>query len=148
MICDSLVKQEDTTIFRAVMAMHNYYLQQGVQIVFIKGDGEFKPLKDLIELEQFGGLTMNLTSANEHVQEIERKIRVIKEQLRAIIYSMPVNAVPSLVMIHMVLFVTKVLNIFPVKGGIPVWSPKQINRRGHALQSLLCSFWLVLPNIK
>jgi hypothetical protein len=39
---------------------------------------------------------------------------------------MPVNAVPSLVMTHKVLFVAKVLNIFPVKGGIPGWSPKQI----------------------
>lgn len=83
------------TIFRALKAMHNYYLQRGFQIVFVKGDGEFKPLKDLIESELFGGPTMNLTSANEHVPEIERKIRVIKERLRAIIYSMPVNAVPS-----------------------------------------------------
>ena len=69
---------------------------------------------------------MNLTSANEHVPKIERKIRVIKERVRAIIYSMPVNAVPSLVMTHMVMFVAKALNIFPVKGRIPGWSPKQI----------------------
>ena len=114
------------TIFKALKAMHNYYLQRGFQIVFIKGDGEFKPLKDLIESELFGGPTMNLTSAKEHEPYIERKTRVIKERLRAIIYSMPVNAVPSLVMIHMVLFVAKALNIFPVKGGIPGWSPKQI----------------------
>jgi hypothetical protein len=114
------------TIFKAFKAMHNYYLQRGFQIVYIKGDGEFKPLKDLIESELFGGPAMNLTSANEHVPEIERKIRVIKERLCAIIYSMPVNAVPSLVMIHVVMFVAKALNIFPVKGGILGWSPKQI----------------------
>ena len=114
------------TIFKALKAMHNYYLQRGFQIVFIKGDGEFKPLKDLVESELYGGPTMNLTSAKEHEPYIERKTRVIKERLRAIIYSMPVNAVPSLVMIHMVLFVAKALNIFPVKGGIPGWSPKQI----------------------
>ena len=75
--------------------------------MFVKGDGEVKPLKDLIESELYGGPTMNLTSANEHVPEIERKIRVIKERVRAIIYSMPVNAVPSLVMTHMVMFVAK-----------------------------------------
>ena len=114
------------TIFKALKAMHNYYLQRGFQIVFIKGDGEFKPLKDLIESELYGGPTLNLTSAKEHEPTIERKTRVIKERLRAIIYSMPVNAVPSLVMIHMELFVAKALNIFPVKGGIPGWSPKQI----------------------
>ena len=114
------------TIFRALKAMHNYYLQRGFQIVFVQGDGEFKPLKDLIESELYGGPTMNLTSASEHDPEIERKHRVIKERARAIVYSMPVNAIPSLVMTHLVMFVAKALNIFPVKGGIPGWSPKQI----------------------
>jgi len=114
------------TIFRALKAMHNYYLQRGFQIVFVQGDGEFKPLKDLIESELYGGPTMNLTSASEHDPEIERKHRVIKERARAVVYSMPVNAIPSLVMTHLVMFVAKALNIFPVKGGIPGWSPKQI----------------------
>ena len=41
-------------------------------------------------------------------------------------YSIPCNALPALVTIHAVLFVTKQLNLFPVKGGIPGWSPKQI----------------------
>ena len=114
------------TIFKALRAMHNYYLQRGFQIVFVKGDGEFKPLEALIESELYGGPKMNLTSANEHVPEIERKIRVIKERVRAIVYSIPVNATPALVITHAVLFVTKALNLFPVKGGIPGWSPKQI----------------------
>ena len=65
------------TIFKALQNMHNFYLQRGFQIVFIKGDGEFKPLQDLIQLELYGGPTLNLASANEHVPEIERKIRVI-----------------------------------------------------------------------
>jgi hypothetical protein len=68
------------TIFKALKAMYNYYLQRGFQIVFIKGDGEFKPLKDLVGSELFGGPTMNLTSANEHEPYIERKTRVIKER--------------------------------------------------------------------
>ena len=42
-----------------------------------KGDGEFKSLQDLIQSELYGGPTLNLASANEHVPEIERKIRVI-----------------------------------------------------------------------
>jgi hypothetical protein len=32
------------TIFAALKAMCNYYLQQGFQVVFIKGDGKFAPL--------------------------------------------------------------------------------------------------------
>jgi hypothetical protein len=58
--------------------MHNYYLQCGFQIVFIKGDGEFKPMEDMMS-ELYGAPKLNLSSANKHVLEIERKIWVIKE---------------------------------------------------------------------
>jgi hypothetical protein len=54
--------------------MHNFYLRRGFQIVFIKGDGEFKSLQDLIQSELYGGPRLNLASANEHVPEIERKM--------------------------------------------------------------------------
>ena len=36
------------TIFRALRAMHIYYLQRGFQIVFIKVDGKFKPMEELV----------------------------------------------------------------------------------------------------
>ncbi len=102
-------------IFKALKNMHNFYLQRGFQVVFIKGDGEFKPLEDLVQLELYGGPKLNLASANEHVPEIERKIRVIKEQTRAVRYSLHCNALPALVTTHAVLFVTKQLNLFPVR---------------------------------
>jgi len=63
-----------STIFKALKSMHNFYLRRGFQIVFIKGDGEFKSLQDLIQSELYGGPRLNLASANEHVPEIERKM--------------------------------------------------------------------------
>ena len=36
------------TIFKAFKAMCNYYLQRSFQVVFIKGDGEFAPLEELV----------------------------------------------------------------------------------------------------
>ncbi len=43
------------------------------------------------------------------------------------VYSLPVNALPPVVLANAVLFVTKQLNLFPVKGGISTqFSPKQI----------------------
>ena len=81
---------------------------------------------------------MNLASANEHVPEIERKICVIKEWTRAVRYSLPCNALPALVTTHAVLFVTKQLNLFTVKGGISGWSPKQI-MTGEVVHYKFCS---------
>ena len=106
--------------------MCSYYLQQGFQIVFIKGDGKFAPLEAWMATV-YGAPKLNLASANEHVPEIERKIRVIKERVRAIIYSIPFNSLPARMLVHAVLFVTKQLNLFPVKGGLSSkLSPKQI----------------------
>jgi hypothetical protein len=65
-----LTNRKIPTIFGALRAMHNFYLQKGFQIVFIKGDGEFKPLEEKMS-ELFGGPNMNLARANEHVPEIE-----------------------------------------------------------------------------
>ena len=126
------------TIFKALKAMHNYYLQRGFQIVFIKGDGEFKPLDGMMS-DLYGAPKLNLSSANEHVPEIERKIWVIKERVRAVVYSLPVNALPAVVLVNAVLFVTKQLNLFPVKGGISnQFSPKQI-MTGEVVHYKFCS---------
>ncbi len=66
----------------------------------------------------YGAPKLYLASANEHVPEIERKIRVIKKRVRAVIYSIPFNSLPAWMLVHVVLFGTKQLNLFPVKGGL------------------------------
>jgi hypothetical protein len=45
-----------------------------------------------------------------------------------VVYSIPVNALPPVVLVNAVLFVTKQLNLFPVtvKGISTQFSPKQI----------------------
>jgi hypothetical protein len=118
--------------------MCGYYLQQGFQIVFIKGNGEFAPLKAWMGTV-YRAPKLNLASANKHVPEIERKIRVIKEWVRAIIYSFPFNSLPARMLVHAVLFVTKQLNLFPVKGGLSSkLSPKQI-MAGKVVQYKFCA---------
>ena len=134
------------TIFKALKAMHNNYLQRGFKIVFIKGDGEFKPLKVMMP-ELYGAPKLNLASASEHVPEIERKICVIKERVCAVMYGMPLNA-PTIIVVSAVLFVTKQLNLFPVKGGISAnYSPKQI-MSGEVVHYKFCSIplWSILSN--
>jgi hypothetical protein len=121
-----LSNRKALTIFDALKSMCSYYLKRGFQIVFIKGDGEFAPL-EVWMATVYGVPTLNLASANKHVPEIEKKIQVIKERVRAIIYSIPFNSLPARMLVHAVLFVMKQLNPFPVKGGLlSKLSPKQI----------------------
>ena len=76
-----LSNRKALTIFNALKSMCNYYLQQGFQIVFIKGNGEFSPLEVWMAMV-YGALAPNLVSANEHIPKIEQKNRVINERVR------------------------------------------------------------------
>ncbi len=106
--------------------------------MFIKGDGEFKPLEEFMP-ELYGAPRLNLTSAYKHVPEIEHEICVIKEQVCAVMYGMPFNAVPPIICVSAVLFVTKQLNLFSIKGGISAnYSPKQI-MSGEVVHYKFCS---------
>jgi hypothetical protein len=69
-------------IFKAFKEMYQYYLQRDFHITTVHAYGEFSPLKTLIEAMP-GGPMVNLASANEHIPEIERRIRVVKERCRA-----------------------------------------------------------------
>ena len=89
-------------------------------------DKEFAPLKPLIAAMP-GGPYVNLTSANEHVPDIERRIRVVKERSCATRHGLPFQRIPQLMVTHMVLLVVKMLNYFPPKGGVSTHiSPKKI----------------------
>jgi hypothetical protein len=131
------------TIFDALKSMCSYYLQQGFQIVFIKGDGEFALLEAWMATV-YGAPKLNLGSANKHVPEIERKIQVFKERVRAVIYSIPFNSLPAQMQVHAVLFVTKQLNLFPVKGGLSSkLSPKQI-MSGKVVSTISSVRWVLV----
>jgi hypothetical protein len=133
-----LSNRKALTIFNALKSMCGYYLQEGFEVVFIKGDGKFAPLEAWMATV-YGAPKLNLASANEHIPEIERKIWVIKEQVRAVIYSIPFNSLPARMLVHAVLFVMKQLNLFPVKGGLSSkLSPKQI-MSGKVVQYKFCA---------
>jgi hypothetical protein len=113
-------------IFKDFKEMYQYYLQRGFHIVTVHAGSEFAPLKTLIEAMP-GGPMVNLASANEHVPEIERRIRVMKDRCRATRHSLPFHTIPKLMTIHIVLNVVKLLNFFPTKGGVSdTLSPKTI----------------------
>jgi hypothetical protein len=105
------------TIYKANEEIHKLYLNRGFHITTLLVDGEFAPLQVLIQ-SMSSGPRVNLTSASEHVPEIERQIRVVKERSRSLQHSLPFNWTQRLITIHIVFTAVKLLNHFPLKGGI------------------------------
>jgi hypothetical protein len=106
-IADHTVPQ----IFKALNKIYQYYLQHGFHITVVHDEGEFAPLKPFSESIP-GGPVVNLVSANEHVPDIERRIRVVKERCRANRHSLPFERMPKIMTVHIMLNVVKLLNFF------------------------------------
>jgi hypothetical protein len=105
---NNLTDRTVSQIFKAFKEIYQYYFQRGFHITVVHADGEFAPLKPLIESIP-GGPVFNLASANEHVPEIERRIRVVKERCRATRHSLPFEWIPKIMTIRIVLNVVKLL---------------------------------------
>jgi hypothetical protein len=85
-------------------------------------DNEFESLSPLLP-----SIVANTTAAREHVAEIERRIRTIKERGRGIKNTLPFKKVPKLVLIELINFVVMWLNAFPSKSGISArYSPREL----------------------
>jgi hypothetical protein len=104
-------------IFKAFKEMYQYHLHRGFHIKTVHADGEFTPLKPLIE-SMPGGPMVDLASSNKHVPDIKRRIRVVKEHCWATRHSLPYEIIPKLMTIHIVLNVVKLLKFFSTKGDV------------------------------
>jgi Reverse transcriptase (RNA-dependent DNA polymerase) len=117
MTATHLENRKIKTIYKAFREVYAFYKRRGFTIQTVHADGEFAPLQQMIYDENLGP-KINLTARNEHVPEIERRIRVIKERARAVRHSLPFSAIPKLMTTHLVLHVVKQLGYFPTKAGI------------------------------
>ena len=95
--------------------VHTIYKRRGFQVVICYLDPEFKACK---KIKSDITALLNTTGASEHVPEVERQIRVIKERVRAVRNSLPYNIIPKLMIGMMVRYVVSWLNNFPSTGGI------------------------------
>ncbi len=95
-------------------------------------DMEFDKLKNLL-----AHVALNTTAAREHVREIERKIRVIKERARGMINTLPYKKLPRLMVIELLHFCIMWMKSFLVRSGISdKWSPRELVSR-HKLDAKL-----------
>jgi len=73
-------------------------------------DNEFAVLKE--DFENLG-IRLNIASKEEHVPEVERQIRVIKERARSIVQTLPYYKMPKKLKIAMIYYVVYCLNLLP-----------------------------------
>ena len=76
-------------------------------------DNQFKSLRgDIADL----GANINVVSRDEHVPEIERYIRAIKERVSATHNTTPFKFIPPIFIVEMVYANVFWRNILPIKG--------------------------------
>jgi len=89
------------------------FTEQNQPVHTILGDNEFEIIReDMVAL----GIAVNVTAREEHVPEIERQHRVIKERARAVIQTLPYGSMPKRMRIALIQNVIFWLNNIPKVG--------------------------------
>jgi len=89
------------------------FSEQNQPVHTILGDNEFEAIREDMAIL---GVAVNITAREEHVPEIERQHRVIKERARAVIQTLPYRSVPRKMRIALIQNVVFWLNNIPKMG--------------------------------
>ena len=121
---ESLFNQSSKTIMAAIKTIKQLYSQRGFRITQMMMDGQFENLRgDLADMQ----IGLNTVSNDEHVPDIERHIRTIKERTRSMYNMLPFKKMPQRLTIEMVSASTFWWNSFPPEGGVSdTMSPRAI----------------------
>jgi len=100
-------------ILSGLQRVFNLYLGRGFNVLVMRADLEFQSFHDT-----FLPTTLELASKGEHVPEIERSIRTVKENIRSIIHGLPFRFYTRLMIRSLTYLVVKLINSFPSQSGI------------------------------
>jgi hypothetical protein len=98
------------------------YLCGGFHVGTVLTDNEFKKLRNLMLI-----FIVTTTATKEHVPEVERCIRLIKEQGRGILNTLLFKRMPQVILIELIYHIMLWLNTFPTKKRVSeMLSPHKI----------------------
>jgi hypothetical protein len=119
---ESIPNQQTSTVAAALKQVVGIYERRGFRIKTIEADPEFEPLA--IEFRQ---VQFNFCAQNEHVPEIERYIRTVKDRVRSCYHTLLYSWIPRIMLIRMVCNAVFWLNAFPHRDGVsPILSPRYL----------------------
>ena len=118
----NLPSREAKDVMPVIRKLQSLYKEKGFRVdtILFDGEGSMKHLKPVIgDL----GIKLNTASKGEHVPEVERAIRQIKERCRSIINTVP-YPMDDLLITHMVYFCVRAINMIPRSDSTE--SPKEM----------------------
>ena len=121
---DVLPSLQAVDIGAALRHVVNIYARGGFQVTTALMDGAFAGLHDVCNQLQ---VTLNTTSRDEHVGDVERYIRTIKEHMRGVSNTIPFKRLTRNMVMELAKAVVYWLNSVPSNTGVsPTMSPRTI----------------------
>jgi hypothetical protein len=111
----AIPNRTSAVLLNSIKSVIAIYQRGGFRVRLALMDGEFASMNGaMADL----GVSLNTTAEDEHVGEIERFIRVIKERVRAMYNTLPFQHVPARLVIEMAEAAVFWLNAFPHERGV------------------------------
>jgi hypothetical protein len=127
----ALDSRSESEIFRGITSIFRLYDNAEFRIKRIHCDQEFRNMMESVSTEF--DITMNYTTAGEHVPEAERNNRTIQERIRATYHSLPYAMIPKVMLRYLCMISVQQLNYFPAKGGISSYYSPHVLLSGQAI---------------
>lgn len=121
---EALQNREADSLLSSVKGIKMTYARRGFVVTKMAADNEFAVLDAPLASM---GISLNTVACGEHVPEIERHIRTLKERCRATFNSLPFNQWPPRLLIELVYSMTFWLHAFPANDGVSTAiSPREL----------------------
>ena len=125
-----LNNRREDTIGQCIKNVMRLYGSRGFLVTMTHADGEFEVLRSTLAA---AGSGLNVCSHDEHVPEVERYIRTIKERARCLYNSVPFTRFPVLMIKEMVTACVFWLNMFPPHDGVSTTISPRALMTGYTL---------------
>ena len=110
-----LLNRQEDNVGQSIINVMRLYGSHGFLVNMVHADGEFEVLH--AQLAQ-SGAGLNVCANDEHVPEVERFIRTVKERARCMYNSVPFRRFPALLLKEMIMACVFWLNMFPPHDGV------------------------------
>jgi hypothetical protein len=101
------------TMHRHLSRVIEQYKKRGFVVTTVLADVEFECLRNILLPIQ-----LETVPPEEHIGEVERSVRTIKERVRATAHGLPFKKLPRVILKEMVIFAVQCLNQLPADNGL------------------------------